>query len=1494
MKKLVTEPHIIFSVNNPKYKGTKSASHEEAVGLLSGKGSLNNVHTIKGSYGGEEESIFISNPTSAQKEQARKLAHETGQESHIESDGKSHKMMFNHGPQAGSFVSGSGTQFHDKAPQDFFSQLPDGTTFTHNFNISKLDKAIQSPSKHIPLARLKQIKQDNSVGETGKEYSEEEVDQAIAERSQSQADKLSQQAGRQKPRADKGSDPKDFPFLRIAKSTNNISYTHTHDPNIDQHRIVAHQDGKPVGGFIFEKTPTGYSATSSQVLKTHRRQGIASGAYKHFEEKTGNKLVPHIGRGGEDKRSDDAKALWNSPKRAFGKSDKIPGGLADKLTNKDFPKNRIDQGRKVELEHTSSKPIAEEIARDHLKEDPKYYDKLKTIEKNDQSTKHPWKAPSTKQINEDVSDWPNFFSKMSEEHGLPEFTNEDIHALIANHGKVVTVPHDQIYTVFRHSHPLSRREVLEDREGYKPSSDSITQAFKEGTPLPMPISFRFPSGGQAVLSGRHRLGHAAENKKDLQVISVPYGIHPSAHPKKISKMEKGARGDWKNEGYKIFHKEEPEVFRGKHTGFVTHHVTAFSPKGEEAGHYQFSQWPAEDEKSALLDVNSANTHPDHQRKGLASAVYSFIENKTGRKIGRQGMQTTAAAKLWSQPNRPFGKSEDVKEKPRYANVKISDLHQDPLGVSNAKKTFHFTPDFKPSNKPVAVGVHVDTGKTYLLDGYHRTLAAQKRGDTHIKARLVPTKGKLGHPKLKGYEDQFFHERAKWSDMKIKKSQDLSKMSRPRITFPNLKDTPTRPDQDVQLIETGRQKDLFGRKAAVASVRDHLNKRPGTLRNPAAATDDSAKRISGKFDRSTLGLNVPLKDRSFSGALAGKARSKYEPADDAFKAKLDGLKEKREKQLEDYHELYSKWKATAETLPSGSNAYWEHVANKPKLPAKPRKPAKSRVDTKDLSPENMKLRGQGVESTVEHEALHSTLHQIHQKYGPFAYANVRDKLLSAHDPQTLKEVGDFISERVGYKRSSPNFSEEVLTHTRDLLVNPRKRENFKEFLKEKHRDQGEAVFNNHFKNLKQGHQKAYEMAQNLRAEDIEGAQRETKLAASELAKAPTEFIPNKETLDIVPVDASTKGGFKAIHTKELPNGLTYAQSYDGRRDLHVHQLFHKDHHEPVAELETRTDNGHVKDNFNTQDHHVAWSQVHPEFKGQGLGKQVYRAALIHGKGVGRLLSDKGISRDANEAWKDLASQPGIQGKLGQYKTKDQSKKDPVGSDIAHEDRHMAQVPDKSKIDQRKLFPKLNIVAKPKKMAASEMGKATKRDLNDSSKFLQYHLAPDFSQDESPKSYSLARKRIHNTFQSAKSKDVNLNVDKVHSALNPIDNGRKVKNNRMQNPIVIGKIKNGPHVLLDGHHRLIQAKNAGIKKIKARIVDLPEDYDSLTALDGGVGLIKNESADKETKAINENKKSPEAQKPHKFSPAKWTHPNGHPRCKICGDEERTGGMCEGRKK
>lgn len=63
-------------------------------------------------------------------------------------------------------------------------------------------------------------------------------------------------------------------------------------------------------------------------------------------------------------------------------SEVIPGGLASGKQDSDFDPKALAKGTKVELEHTSDERVAKEIAKDHLSEDPKYYDKLAKMEES--------------------------------------------------------------------------------------------------------------------------------------------------------------------------------------------------------------------------------------------------------------------------------------------------------------------------------------------------------------------------------------------------------------------------------------------------------------------------------------------------------------------------------------------------------------------------------------------------------------------------------------------------------------------------------------------------------------------------------------------------------------------------------------------------------------------------------------------------------------------------------------------------------------------------------------------------------------------------------------------------------------------------------------------------------------------------------------------------------------------------------------------------------
>ena len=55
---------------------------------------------------------------------------------------------------------------------------------------------------------------------------------------------------------------------------------------------------------------------------------------------------------------------------------KVPGGVGDKTPTDQVDPNQLSVGVQIEMEHTNDHEIAQEIAMDHLTEDPQYYTKL--------------------------------------------------------------------------------------------------------------------------------------------------------------------------------------------------------------------------------------------------------------------------------------------------------------------------------------------------------------------------------------------------------------------------------------------------------------------------------------------------------------------------------------------------------------------------------------------------------------------------------------------------------------------------------------------------------------------------------------------------------------------------------------------------------------------------------------------------------------------------------------------------------------------------------------------------------------------------------------------------------------------------------------------------------------------------------------------------------------------------------------------------------------
>lgn len=63
-----------------------------------------------------------------------------------------------------------------------------------------------------------------------------------------------------------------------------------------------------------------------------------------------------------------------------GQKDLLPGGAADNIPAREFSSDALAEGVKHEREHTEKDQVAKEIAKDHLQEDPAYYEKVKKLE----------------------------------------------------------------------------------------------------------------------------------------------------------------------------------------------------------------------------------------------------------------------------------------------------------------------------------------------------------------------------------------------------------------------------------------------------------------------------------------------------------------------------------------------------------------------------------------------------------------------------------------------------------------------------------------------------------------------------------------------------------------------------------------------------------------------------------------------------------------------------------------------------------------------------------------------------------------------------------------------------------------------------------------------------------------------------------------------------------------------------------------------------------
>jgi hypothetical protein len=68
-----------------------------------------------------------------------------------------------------------------------------------------------------------------------------------------------------------------------------------------------------------------------------------------------------------------------------GQKDLLHGGKADNMPDREFATKALQEGQADEREHTDNDQVAKEIAKDHLSQDPRYYEKETLVEKMSES-----------------------------------------------------------------------------------------------------------------------------------------------------------------------------------------------------------------------------------------------------------------------------------------------------------------------------------------------------------------------------------------------------------------------------------------------------------------------------------------------------------------------------------------------------------------------------------------------------------------------------------------------------------------------------------------------------------------------------------------------------------------------------------------------------------------------------------------------------------------------------------------------------------------------------------------------------------------------------------------------------------------------------------------------------------------------------------------------------------------------------------------------------
>lgn len=131
----------------------------------------------------------------------------------------------------------------------------------------------------------------------------------------------------------------------------------------------------------------------------------------------------------------------------------------------------------------------------------------------------------------------------------------------------------------------------------------------------------------------------------------------------------------------------------------------------------------------------------------------------------------------------------------------------------------------------------------------------------------------------------------------------------------------------------------------------------------------------------------------------------------------------------------------------------------------------------------------------------------------------------------------------------------------------------------------------------------------------------------------------------------------------------------------------------------------------------------------------------------------------------------------------------------------------------------------------MKKVQPQDLKDALTYLNHVCGLDFIHgDDSPEEWKKAYKIIKHKFEQALTKSNYKTLSLKTLKKTPLfDNGRRPNKKHSKNPIIVAQIKR-KLIILDGNHRVIQAIENKTASIKAFIIPLDKQFESLIDIEG----------------------------------------------------------------